>query len=378
MENLPSCQTHSRQILNFLRSDNSELICGSCLLELVKTQKNFQAHQIIDLEQIHDHPEQVFQFTNILKFVPIEESQINKFFEDQKRQLNVVKQKIEQIINEQQWTTNFRNIIKYDEFKSILQSLQNLNRNSQAEGIQQAQKKFQTYFNQIRGIDFGINQAELLNLRELLKYTQKKLHSNGQYQEIFNSLAKAHDNHKVFFKFGESEFFFDLMRMIQDRVKKNLIANKTIYHSLENGLNYQLIKNTVIGKENLLWYFKSSNNNGQMFGGFTPYQWQIGYSGNCDSNPSFLFSQTLKQFYPIKEQMGSYTQYISDEFILFGGSNSGNQDLSINSNFKSGYSKLGIGYEAPDGVDTTKFSTHLTGALEPNVEECEIQQMIFE
>ncbi|CAK81654.1 unnamed protein product (macronuclear) [Paramecium tetraurelia] len=229
MENLPFCQTHSRQILNFLRSDNSELICGSCLLELVKTQKNFQPHQIIDLEQLHDHPEQVFQFTNILKFLPIEEAQINKFFEDQKRQLNGVKQKIEQLINEydqmkqeylEQWTTNFRNIIKYDEFQSILQNLKNLNRNSWAEAIQQAQKQFQTYFDQIRVIDFGINQAELLNLRELSKYMQNKLRSNGQYQEMLNLLTKANDNQNLFFQFGDCEFFFDLIRMIQDKVKK--------------------------------------------------------------------------------------------------------------------------------------------------------------
>ncbi|CAD8180780.1 unnamed protein product [Paramecium octaurelia] len=382
MENLPFCQT-----LNFLRSDNSELICGSCLLELAKTQKDFKIHQIIDLEQIRDHPDQVFQFTNVLKFLPIEESQITKFFEDQKQQLNGVIQIIEQLINYyesmkqdyfQQWTTNFCNIIKYDEFKQILKNLYSYDKNGQAESIQQAQKQFQNYFNQIRIIDLGVSQKDLLNLQELHKYIYNKTHSNELFQEIINAIAKTSENHKVFFKFGESGFFYDLIKTIQEKVKKNLQTNKKIYHSIEHGLNYQLIKNKIIGEENLLWYFKSSNKNGQVFGGFTPYKWQIGYSGLCQENPSFLFSQTLREIYPIKQQMGSYTQYFTDEYLLFGGTSNCDQDLRINPDFKSGYSRLGIVYNSPDGIDTSKYSSYLMGALEPNVQECEIYQMTFE
>ncbi|CAD8178251.1 unnamed protein product [Paramecium octaurelia] len=38
----------------------------------------------------------------------------------------------------------------------------------------------------------------------------------------------------------------------------------------------------------------------------------------------------------------------------------------------------GIGYEAPDGVVTTKDSIHLIGIFEPKkFKQCEIQQMIF-
>lgn len=52
--------------------------------------------------------------------------------------------------------------------------------------------------------------------------------------------------------------------------------------------------------------------------------------------------------------------------------------MRINPDFKSGYSRLGVVYEAPDGVDTKKYSNYLMGDLEPNVEECEIYQMSFE
>ncbi|CAD8125811.1 unnamed protein product [Paramecium sonneborni] len=180
-------------------------------------------------------------------------------------------------------------------------------------------------------------------------------------------------------KKAENSFQQVIINTIQNNSKKKVKQKEKIYRSLDDGLTFQAIQNVIIGQENLLWFFKSSNNNGTVFGGFTPYQWQIAcYSGNEIENPSFLFSETLKEIYPIIQSKGNWTQWFEKQYIIFGGTANYDQDLRINTDFKSGYSRLGIGYQAPVGVDTSKYSTHLFGALEPNVIECEIYKIIFE
>lgn len=51
MHNLPFCPAHNYSILNLLelRANDARLICGSCLLNLKKTAKNFDFCKIVDL-----------------------------------------------------------------------------------------------------------------------------------------------------------------------------------------------------------------------------------------------------------------------------------------------------------------------------------------
>ncbi|CAD8208811.1 unnamed protein product [Paramecium pentaurelia] len=378
--NLPFCPTHSYQILNLLelRKEDARLICGSCLLNLIKTQQQFDANKIVDLVQINDHPEKAFQFTDIK-----DKTDLVKFLNDQKEQLEVIKQAIDNLLIQlEQWQsellqeqkTNFHNIIKLDEFKSNFQLLVNQNNSFKIEIIQQIQNKFYNYFQSIKVMNQVAKQEDLQNLEELYDKISKKVCKSEKFEDIFTLINKVELDYVKF----SNPFWKLLMNTIQNNVKRQVSQKKPIYRSLEKGLTFQAIRNVIIGKENLLWFFKSSNNT--EFGVFTPYIWhESGYSGTTENNPSFLFSKNLNQIYPIIQNMGNYTQWFNhNQYLLFGGTGNSDQDLRINPDFKSGYSRLGVVYKAPAGVDTSKYSTHLLGAMEPNVVECEIYQIIYE
>ncbi|CAD8111309.1 unnamed protein product [Paramecium primaurelia] len=377
--NLPFCPTHSYQILNLLelRKEDARLICGSCLLNLIKTKQQFDANKIVDLVQINDHPEKAFQFTDIK-----DKTNLVKFLNDQKEQMEVIKQEIDNLLIQlEQWLsellqeqkTNCYKIIKLDEFKSNFQLLVNQDNSFKIEIIQQIQNKFYNYFQSIKVMNQVAKQEDLQNLELLNDKVSKKVCKSEKFEDIFKLINKVELDYVQFL----NPFWMLLMNTIENNVKRQVIQKKPIYRSLENELTFEAIRKVIIGKENLLWFFKSSNNT--EFGVFTPYNWyEGGYSGTTENNPSFLFSKNQNQIYPIIQNMGKYTQYFNHQHILFGGADSGDQDLRINPDFKSGYSRLGVGYKAPAGVDTSKYSTHLLGAMEPNVVECEIYQIIYE
>ncbi|CAD8093422.1 unnamed protein product [Paramecium sonneborni] len=380
MQNLPFCPIHSYQILNLLELSDSDarLICCSCLLNLIKTKNNFDSSKIVDLVQVYEHPENTFQFTDVK-----EKTSLVQFLHEQIEQLSVIKQQIEELLNQllewkqeiQQQKTSFLNIIKQDEFKQNFQTLANQEKNIKNEMIQQIQNKFYNYFESIKAMNQVATQKDLENLEKLNQNMTQKVGNCKKFKKIFKSINKLEQNYEKII----NPFWCELINTIERNVKRQINQKKIIYKSQENGLTFEAIRKAIIGKQNLLWFFKSSNNQGTEFGAFTPYIWIEGdHSGTTEANPSFLFSKTLNQIYPIIQKMGKCTQYFNPQHILFGGTGNSDQDLRINPDFKSGYSRLGITYSAPVGVDTSKYSSYLLGALEPNVIECEIYQILFE
>ncbi|CAK68241.1 unnamed protein product (macronuclear) [Paramecium tetraurelia] len=329
--------------------------------------------------QVYDHPENTFQFTDVR-----EKTVISQFLNDQKIKMNLIKQKIEQLLAELaiwqselvQQQTNLINVIKKDEFKSLFQQLTNQDKGITNEVIQELQNKFYHYFQSIQSINQTSAQKDLESLDQILENMNKKIIKSQKFEELFNYINKA----EIDYLRIANPFNHLIMSTISKNVKRQIIKKQPIYRSRENGLTFDAIKAAIISKENLLWFFKSSNNGCTEFGAFTPYIWNDSqYSGATAANPSFIFSKTLSQIYPIKQAMGACTHYFSlTQYLIFGGTGNSDQDILIRPDFKSGYSRLGVSYQAPQGLDTSKNSPHLFGALEPNVIECEIYQIIFE
>ncbi|CAK68244.1 unnamed protein product (macronuclear) [Paramecium tetraurelia] len=299
--------------------------------------------------------------------------------------MNLIKKKIEQLLDELaiwqselvQQQTNLINVIKKDEFKSIFQQLTNQDIGVKNEVIQELQNKFYNYFKSIEVMNQVSTQKDLESLDQIYDNINKKIIKSGKFEELFQLVG----NTEVDYLQIANPFTHLIMNTIQKNVKRQIIQKQPIYNSKENGLTFNAIKAAIVGRQNLLWFFKSSNNQCTEFGGYTPYGWQDENKpyGATVSNPSFLFSKTLKQIYPIILFRGGFAQqFVQSSYILFGGTCNGDEDLRINPDFKSGYSRLGVTYQAPAGVDTTKYSTHLFGALAPNVIECEIYQIFFE
>ncbi|CAK68242.1 unnamed protein product (macronuclear) [Paramecium tetraurelia] len=349
-------------------------------LNLIQTQQIVDVRNIVDLIQVYDHPENTFQFTDVR-----EKTVLAQFLYDQKIQFNLIKQKIEQLLDELaiwqselvEQSTNLLNVMKKDDFKSLFQQLTNQDKGVKKEVIQELQNKFYNYFKSIEVMNQVSTQKDLESLDQIYDNMNKKIIISGQFEELFQLVNKAEIDYLQI----ANPFTHLIMNTIQKNVKRQIIKKQPIYRSRENGLTFDAIKNAIVGRQNLLWFFKSSNNGCTEFGGYTPYSWQDDRKpwGATVSNPSFLFSKTLKQIYPIIIERGGLAQQFSQaNFILFGGTCNGDEDLRINPDFKSGYSRLGVTYQAPAGLDTTKHSTHLFGALAPNVIECEIYQIFFE
>ncbi|CAD8213528.1 unnamed protein product [Paramecium octaurelia] len=382
MYNLPFCPIHSYQILNLLelRAHDARLICGSCLLNLVQTQQIEDIRNVVDLIQVYNHPENAFKFTDVR-----ERTVLASFLYDQRIQINMIKQKIEQLLDELatwqselvQQSTNLLNVIKKDEFKQLFEQLANLDKGVRIEVIQEIQNKFYNYFKSIEVMNQVSTQKDFENLDQIYDNMNKKIVQSGKFEELFQFINKTEADYLQI----ANPFTHLIMNTIQQNVKRQIIKKMLIYQSQKHGLTFNAIKAAIVGRQNLLWFFKSSNNQCTEFGGYTPYSWQDEAKpyGATVSNPSFLFSKTLKQIYPIiLDRGGCAQQFAQSSFILFGGTCNGDEDLRINPDFKSGYSRLGVSYKAPQGVDSTKYSTHLFGALAPNVIECEIYQIFFE
>ncbi|CAD8131027.1 unnamed protein product [Paramecium sonneborni] len=111
---------------------------------------------------------------------------------------------------------------------------------------------------------------------------------------------------------------------------------------------------------------------GYIFGGYSPYQWLSDKSWvQDDSLSSFLFSQTHDQIYPLKQEQKQYAICCNSGF---GPAFGGGSDRYINSDFKSGNSKLGDSYEW--NKQQKEAYNHLFGQDKP-ILECEIFELKF-
>ncbi|CAD8119047.1 unnamed protein product [Paramecium primaurelia] len=254
----------------------------------------------------------------------------------------------------------------YSQIKILEQYQQSL-----SELVKEAQKSNETIYQLKNNVDQQNTQIQ--KLFEIIQLSQKQQH-------LFEALLKP--KIEIFLKLQlipgvkptllNNNFWIRLFSYIQEQSKKNVKSSQLVYKGSQDGLNSNSFWNCCKGKGYLLMIFKSLS--GNVFGGYSPCVWQH-HSGNYvqdDSLTSFLFSQKHDQIYPLIKNRKQYAiRCNSSHGPKFGYAH----DISIYSDFKSGYSRIGDTYQCNNYED--KQSSHLFGQDKPNIIECQVYEFIF-
>ncbi|CAD8153613.1 unnamed protein product [Paramecium pentaurelia] len=268
-----------------------------------------------------------------------------------------------QILNQQ---IQFRLEENYSQIKILEQYQQSL-----SELVKEVQKSNETIYQLINNVDQQNTQIQ--KLFEIIQLSQKQQH-------LFEALLKP--KIEIFLKLQlipgvkptllNNNFWIRLFSYIQEQSKKNVKSSQLVYKGSQDGLNSNSFWNCCKGKGYLLMIFKSLS--GNVFGGYSPCVWQhhSGIYVQDDSLTSFLFSQKHDQIYPLIKNRKQYAiRCNSSHGPKFGYAH----DISIYSDFKSGYSKIGDTYQCNNYQD--KQSSYLFGQDKPNIIECEVYELIF-
>ncbi|CAD8144083.1 unnamed protein product [Paramecium octaurelia] len=185
----------------------------------------------------------------------------------------------------------------------------------------------------------------------------------------------ADQNLDILFHFYISKSKFCLTIISQRQfIKQNKKINyfQPIFLSNRDGLNGFNFRSKVKGRSNLLMIFKSKS--GNIFGEYTPCKWNYNLNSYVqdDTLSSFLFSQTHDEIYPLKLQSKAQAIYCNS---TCGPTFGGGHDLYIGSDFQGGSSNFGHSYWCEDQYFAK--NTHLFGQSTPNIEECEIFEVLF-
>ncbi|CAD8201881.1 unnamed protein product [Paramecium pentaurelia] len=235
----------------------------------------------------------------------------------------------------------------------------------------------------------SIKQIETLNQQiELLKQENTKNQQDAEgkltikdqeiqtAQQKYTQLQQEHNQYKENLreqpKLLSAQFCTEVCKQIEDKTKKSIRCSLLIYQATRDGMNYTGFWNKINGKSNLLILFKSKS--GNIFGAFSPCQWIQNKDDYVqdDTLSSFLFTQTHNQFYPLKEANKANAIYSYSSY----GPTFGGHDLYIGTDFQSGSSSLGTTYQC-DQYQIPDATIHLFGQATPNLEECEIFELIL-
>ncbi|CAD8103172.1 unnamed protein product [Paramecium primaurelia] len=236
----------------------------------------------------------------------------------------------------------------------------------------------------------SIKQIETLNQQiELLKQENTKNQKDAQGkltikdQEIqtakqkYTQLQQEHNQYKENLreqpKLLSPQFCTEVCKQIEDKTKKSIRCSLLMYQATRDGMNHTGFWNKINGKSNLLIVFKSKS--GNIFGAFSPCQWLQNKNAYVqdDTLSSFLFTQTHNQFYPLKEANKANAIY---SYSSYGPTFGSGHDLYIGTDFQSGSSSLGTTYQC-DQYQIPDATIHLFGQATPNLEECEIFELIL-
>ncbi|CAK63462.1 unnamed protein product (macronuclear) [Paramecium tetraurelia] len=289
---------------------------------------------------------------------------------NQNKQVETMNLQIEQAKQE-----NKKNLEEKEKFTQKVEIL-----NQQIEQLKQEKKeeilKKDEYFKQIEPLKQEIQQLKQENTR-IQQDAQGKLTIKDQdiarIQQQYNQSSQDLKQLKEQSKLLSTYFSGQVFNQIETKVKKTIKCQLLIYQATKDGLNQTSFWNKINGKSNLLIIFKSKN--GRIFGGFSPCQWLQTINGYVqdDTLSSFIFSQTHNQFYPLKEANKANAIYChSNQGPVFGSGH----DLQIGTDFQSGTSILGTSYQIDQHKITTQ-NIHLFGQATPNLDECEVFELIL-
>ncbi|CAD8189036.1 unnamed protein product [Paramecium pentaurelia] len=215
-----------------------------------------------------------------------------------------------------------------------------------------------------------------------LEKAQIKFKDINQVYEQITEIKQIYKIGNDSFEKGDTELLSQnyaqkLYRYIEQQSNKKIKNKYLIFSSKKSGLNSNTFFNSIIKKSNLLMIFKSQTQ--YIFGGYSPCQWLKcnGLYHPDETSTSFLFSQTLGEFYPLNSTNKNYAIFMNEQEIGFG-----YQDMKINyqQQFQKGSSNLGYTYTIPansTNIYSPVKTNLLFGQAEPSIKDIEIIMLTF-
>ncbi|CAD8154786.1 unnamed protein product [Paramecium octaurelia] len=411
------CQKHDGSYVQFISTnkDRTQFICDQCQQDLFDMDPKFNFQNLINISRGLKSPEflfsklevsgeiknfvgeyakhdeislnkQIKQFESLILDIQngfkmmLEELQQNiKLFLDSK---SVIRQDLEQII-------------KFNEFKSIMTKLEQLGDSINPKAIEQAETDIHQYFQQISQ---ECKSQLLQRIQESSVLSKQKLKNEDtvlfpEFQKLEAQLKSLILTHSEFIKqlqprppngYLLTDYFYEKITYEIETKQKYKIKNaQLIFQGTRDGLNANSFWKMCNKKSNLLMVFKSSSQT--IFGGYSPCQWVCEQLITHRSDPTystFLFSQDRNEIY--YQKLGFENSSIcchAKSGPIFGAGH----DLYINNDFADGFSKLGHTFLIPSqkqqklwNMGNQENSTYLFGQLTPNIVECQIFEIIFE
>ncbi|CAD8099171.1 unnamed protein product [Paramecium primaurelia] len=233
------------------------------------------------------------------------------------------------------------------------------------------------------------NQLKIKKLEQVTENQKKEL-EKAQIQfkdinQVYEQITEFKQIYKIgndSFEIGDTELLSQdyaqkLYKYIEQQSNKKIKNKYLIFSSKKSGLNSNTFFNSINKKSNLLMIFKSQTQ--YIFGGYSPCQWLKcnGYYHPDETSTSFLFSQTLGEFYPINSTNKNYAILMNEQEIGFG-----YQDMKINyqQQFQKGSSNLGYTYTIPansTNINSPVKTNLLFGQAEPSIKDIEIIMLTF-
>ncbi|CAD8053954.1 unnamed protein product [Paramecium sonneborni] len=412
METSIYCSQHSEYIVEyiFLNKKNIKFGCVECISDLQDENQNVCFKNILLLHDIKYNPQRLlqniqniedtnFQFFNRFHYKSV--ARIKTTFQNWENNLRSFQNQIDQFILEQRaifehLITNYNNTIqvisqdiKIEEFQNLIKEFGTVNDNLQRDVEEQILNKINQYIENLE----KNNAKELNDTLKRIKYQYIKQSENQKFPDIqdlensFMQMIKSTTdlNKQIEKSFNllnqmnsslvSNSYSKYLIDLIQEKTNKNIKEIKLLYLGSRDGLNGQSLWNKIDGKENLIFIFKSKNAGKNIFGSYIQCK-MIQELNNWQSDEtmsSFIFSYTHNEIYPLKQdekQHAILCQPIS--YAVWIGM-SGN--IGICNDFINGQSYLGSSYEW-DKFEN-KRSSHLFGGDKPNIEECEVYELLI-
>ncbi|CAD8202618.1 unnamed protein product [Paramecium octaurelia] len=404
------CYKHEGQYLLFFLPEQeiTQYFCDICLLSLQENPNLEKFQKLIHINKALKQPEY------LITKLDIDKQLYNYFTEFSKQddfalitELKEIEQKIQEMHKtlanlfqelqlfikaredlKQKIRDDLNQIVKIDQLKEIIISLNQLGDTVNPQAIEMSEQNLHQYIkNLIQNNGAYLNEKLFIALDQKQNLKNLKIERFSEFQKFTELYHQISDQHfrlnklvslnletKINCKLLKQQFFQKIQDTIQSKTAKKLLQAQLIFSGTKENLNGNLFLTKVIGKSNLLFVFKSSSQN--IFGAYTPCKW-IKIDSNYqyiqdDQCSSFIFSQTQDQIYPLKQDQKQYALCCHSGYpIAFGGGH----DISINSDFQTGYSKLGFSYKWDQYQDAS--STHLFGQDQPKIQECEVFEIKF-
>ncbi|CAD8128828.1 unnamed protein product [Paramecium sonneborni] len=231
----------------------------------------------------------------------------------------------------------------------------------------------QSLNNQIHQLNQQITKNQKEASQQLNKKDQEIIKLEQQQNLLSQEFNQFKQNLRDQPKLLNQEFYIEVCKQIEEKSNIKIVCSFLIYLGTRDGLNNSKCWGKINGKSNLLIIFKSKS--GNIFGGYSPCQWLEKQNGYVQDQTlsSFLFSQTHNQFYQLKEANKAHAIYRHQSY---GPSFGNGYDIYIGSDFTSGSSSLGTAYQI-DKYEIQDTTIHLFGQSTPNLEECEILELIL-